>query len=201
MVVFDATTLMLAIRPESGRPIDSETGEPIEHAAERIAFLIAEMDKSKTKIGIPTPALSEVLVRAGSGAPKIVERIGQLSVFQVLNFDEMSAIEVAMMTKVALDSGDKRDGSDEVWAKIKYDRQIIGIARRARATAIYTDDRGLRNTAVRSGFTVIRLADLQLPPEKAQGELPLIAAEPEADIQGLEEIDEVRQIEAGQPTA
>lgn len=59
----------------------------------------------------------------------------------------------------------------DVWNKIKYDRQIVAIAKVNQATAIYTDDAGLRNTARRIGIAVVGVADMLLPPAKAQIEL------------------------------
>lgn len=47
MVVFDATMLMLLIRPDSGRPIDSTTGEAISHVSERIAHFVEQSEKTK----------------------------------------------------------------------------------------------------------------------------------------------------------
>jgi hypothetical protein len=106
MVVFDATMLMLLIRPESGRPIDSATGKPIDHVSERIAHFVEQRDKAKTRIGVPTPALSEVLVRSGASAVKVVEKIKEFAVFEILPFDELGAIELAIMTRNAIDAGD-----------------------------------------------------------------------------------------------
>lgn len=63
MVVIDATTLLLLLRPDSGRPIDSNTGLPVTEVRDRIEFLIATLEKEKSKLIVPTPALSEVLVR------------------------------------------------------------------------------------------------------------------------------------------
>jgi hypothetical protein len=199
MVVFDATMLMLLINPECGCPLDSSTGKPIEHAKERIEFLIKALEKSKTKIGIPTPALSEALVKAGSSRLQFVEKIGEFSVFEALAFDQLSAIEVAAMTKSALDSGDKKAGSSDIWSKVKYDRQIVAIARVRNATAIYTDDGGLRNLATASGLPVVCLADLEIPPEKAQGELPLQPPTERSDDAILDEIEDIREAEAGNP--
>lgn len=197
MVVFDATMLMLAVRPESGRPIDPTTGKPVEHVRERIDFLIGELGKSKAKIGIPTPALSEVLVRSGNGAKNLVSKINEFSVFQILMFDEISAIEVALMTRSSIDAGDKKDGSLEVWNKIKYDRQIVAIARVNQAAAIYTDDTGLRNTAQRVGIPVVGLADMLLPPAKAQIEIAFPEPGPIEvdDAEALAEIDDAARVE------
>ena len=195
MVVFDATMMMLLIRPESGRPLDSTTGEAVAHVQERIAHFVAQNDKTKVRIGLPTPALSEVLVRSGADAIRVVEKIKEFSVFEILPFDELSAIEVAILTRNALDSGDKKSGSIETWNKVKYDRQIIAIARVRQATAIYTDDRGLRNLATQLCIQVIGIAGIELPPETAQGTLPLEQPSDPSEEPSLEEIEAARDAE------
>jgi hypothetical protein len=83
----------------------------------------------------PKPRLADI---------QIVEKIKEFQVFEILPFDELSAIEV------------------------KYDRQIVAIARVRQATAIYTDDAALRNIAALLDLNVVGIADLELPPEKAQ---------------------------------
>jgi hypothetical protein len=92
------------------------------------------------EIIIPTPALSELLVRAGDDMQSLVNMLQKSAVFHIVPFDTLAAIEVAAMTQRAIDNGDKRGGVDCSWAKIKYDRQIIAIAKVHRATAIYSDD-------------------------------------------------------------
>jgi hypothetical protein len=198
MVVLDATMLTLLINPDSGVPLDSATNKPVESIKERIAHFVEQHEKAKTKIGIPTPALSEVLVRAGSAAVATVEKIKSFAVFEILPFDEICAIEVALMTKNAIDQGTKKSGSDEPWAKVKYDRQIMAIARVRRATAIYTDDKNLKALAISLGVAAISISDLPLPPEKAQQELPFRPEQEPSNIPTLDEIEELRNAEAAQ---
>ncbi len=187
MVVIDAAMLLLLLRPESGAPIDSHTGKPVAEVKEGIDFLVMELEKSRTKLIVPTPALSEVLVRASlSDAPRIVEEINKASVFEIKPFDALAAIEVAAMTRTALGEGDKKAGSSETWAKVKYDRQIIAIAKVAQANVIYSDDLGLRAIAQKAGIAVIGLAELPLPPRNAQGELELVIA-PENEQRSADE--------------
>lgn len=61
---------------------------------------------------------------------------------------------------------------DETKAKVKYDRQIIGIAKVHQADAIYSDDRGLRTKAEAEGIRVIGLLEIALPPEEPQSKFP-----------------------------
>ena len=199
MVVFDATMLMLLIRPESGCPLDSATGLPVDSVGERIAHLIEQHEKNKIRIGIPTPALSEVLVRTGSSAVQTVEKIKEFSIFEILPFDELSAIEVALMTRAAIDAGDKKSTSLEPWDKIKYDRQIVAIAKVRQASAVYSDDKGLRKFAERISLPVYGVGDLPLPPVKAQHEMLLTPPQETPDEPSLDEIEEARSAEAKQP--
>lgn len=182
MVVFDATMLLLFLRPSSGQPVDS-TGAPIAQVQQRIAHLLQRLERARTRIVIPTPALSEVLVRAGAAAPQIVETLNRSAVFKIVPFDALAAIEAAIMTRAAIDSGDKRAGSDATWAKIKFDRQIVAIAKVIRATAIYSDDSDVRTIGAAQDITVIGLAELPLPPENPQIQLQLVPPSTAAQVE------------------
>lgn len=184
MVVFDATILLALLQPDGQPPRDPTTNLPVDRFRERIDFLVATLDKDRRKIIIPTPALSEILVRAGTAGPDYLSQITSSSVFRPVPFDLRAAVEVAAMTREALDSGDKRGGSDEPWAKIKYDWQIVAIAKTEGATIIYSDDRGIYNIGVRNKLTVIKTAQLPLPPECPQGELGFEKRDDDTDDNG-----------------
>jgi hypothetical protein len=116
----------------------------------------------------------EALVRAGPAASQqIIEHLQRYNVFRIEAFDARAAVEVAAMTRKALDSGRKRGQSAATWAKVKYDRQIVAIAKVCGAATIYSDDGDVRTLAKTVKIDVIGLADLPLPPEKAQIEMDL----------------------------
>lgn len=172
MVVIDATIILLLLRPGILVPLGSD-GVAIEHPKERIEHLVSELERAKTKIIIPTPALSEVLVRAVA-SQQIVDRLSKHAAFSIEPFDTRATIEVAAMTREELDSGNgKRGGSAAVWAKVKYDRQIVAIAKVNSASTIYSDDGDIKRIASRSKITVKGLADLPLPDSAAQYTLAL----------------------------
>jgi hypothetical protein len=175
MVVLDATMLMLLFRPDVPGPKVDSLGRPIDHVKERIDYLVQTLDAAGSRIIIPTPALSEILVRASpEETQQIIERIHKFKVFGIEPFDTRSAIEVAAMTRAALDGGNKKIGSQSAWVKIKYDRQIVAIARVVGATEIFSDDKNIKTIAKEVGIPVRGLAEIALPPEKAQGELELV---------------------------
>lgn len=168
----DADILLMLFMPEVPPPADPKTQKPVDRAKERIEHLIATLDKERKKIIIPTPALSEFLARAGRAAPKILEQLNDSARFKIVPFDERAAVEAAIATYEAHQAGDKKDGSQSPWSKIKFDRQIVAIAKIEGAEVIYSDDDDVRRFAKKCGIKVIGVSELPLPPPK-QELLPL----------------------------
>jgi hypothetical protein len=173
MVVFDATMLSLLLRSGAKPPLDSATGKPVQYAEVRIAHLVEQLEKSRTIVIIPTPALTEILIKAGAVGPTIVSRIQKSSVLRIQAFDSRAALELAQMTNALASVSDKRAAIDAPWSKIKFDRQIVAIAKVNAATAIYTDDEKLIAFAKLHDIPCIQTADLPIPDSARQPELPL----------------------------
>lgn len=173
MVVIDATFLLLLLYPDAGVPNDSQ-GNPILDARARIEFLFQRLADSRMRVVVPTPALSEVLVRAGAAASqRIVDQLQRHSTIRIESFDDRAAIEVASMTRDFLRQGSKKGQSSSVWAKVKYDRQIVAIAKVNSASEIYSDDGDIQALGKAVGIKVIGLGDIPLPPSDAQLNLVL----------------------------
>jgi predicted nucleic acid-binding protein len=164
-VALDADILLLLLNPEAKPPKDPATNELVERAKERIEFLVAKLANAKTKIVIPTPVLSEILIKAGLAGPKYIDILRQHSQFKIASFDERSAIECAAQLADAKSQGDKKAGSASTWAKVKFDRQIVAIAVVNGVERIYSSDEDIEKYAVASGLQVTKLWQLPLPPE------------------------------------
>ena len=63
MVVIDSTNLLLMLRPDT--PVPHGPDGPVDRPKERIEYLVQRLSRDKSKIIIPTPVLSEALVKAG----------------------------------------------------------------------------------------------------------------------------------------
>ena len=173
MVVFDTTVALLAFRPGSPPPGDPATGRPIEHADARVSELLERLGKARTRIVIPAPALCELLIRAEGDVTELVAQLSRSATFRVEPFDTRASIELALMTRGAMSSRDKREGVDAPYNKVRFDRQIVAIAKVSGAKTVYSDDRGLRTFAERQGLEVVGIADLPIPQAVREPPLPL----------------------------
>jgi rRNA-processing protein FCF1 len=173
MVVLDTTTLLLLIEPTAKPPNDPKTNKPVERARERIEFLLESLSQAKTQVFIPTPVLSELLVGAGNAKNQYLAEIQGSGALTIAPFDVKAAVELSFL----LDGDGKRQkvrlSQHETRAKLKFDRQIVAIAKANKVTVIYSDDGTLCTVARANGLRAIYTWDLPLPPQKAQQDLPL----------------------------
>lgn len=176
MVVFDTSVLLLVLDPSTDPPLDPATKAPLQKASERIEYLIDTLNNDKETIIIPTPVLSEIMVYAGAAGPKWLQYFNNTAVFRIASFDQKAAIEAALSIKDSLDRGGlKIDASDSSVSrgKVKFDRQIVAIAKAEGAEAIYSDDDDVVKYARNIGLRAYRTADLDPPPEDPQQSLGL----------------------------
>ncbi|MGH6677502.1 MAG: PIN domain-containing protein [Bradyrhizobium sp.] len=155
-VVFDSSFLIPLLDPQV---------KGIGQVDAKLQHLIAILDKQKDIVIVPTPALSETLIGAGDAAPQYLEILNKTSRFRVAAFGARAAVEAAARHREAVQGGDKKEGS-ESWAKVKFDRQIIAIAKVEGAERIYSEDADIHRHGKAEGLKVIRLRDLDDSPAK-----------------------------------
>ncbi|WP_158808721.1 hypothetical protein [Beijerinckia sp. L45] len=175
-VALDASMLILLFDAHAKAPVDASTGVVVSHAQERLRHFLNTYSRPKgSQIIIPTPALSEFLVRAKP--EHIPEYLGQLQRIRgchIAPFSSRAAIELAEMLRALLSEGGRlRKLESETRAKAKFDQQIVAIAKVEGATTIYSDDVGLKNFAARFAIETIGIAQLPLSPDSARGSLTL----------------------------
>lgn len=121
---------------------------------------------------IPAPVLTEVLCLARSAQARLVQAL-QRDPFMVVPFDTRAAIECADLLAFHFGQKSKQKGVPGARAKIKFDRQIVAIARANGASEVFSDDDDVRKEAVRVGLKVTRSFDLPRDPATAQGRIDL----------------------------
>lgn len=167
-VVFDSSTLLLVLQPTATPPIDPSTGKPVEHAVERVEHLIRQLSKTKAKVLIPTPVLSEVLVHAGAASTQYLTLLNQPP-FRVIPFDTRAAINCAEAIRNFKLKGQPGSARN----KLKFDRQIVSMAQVENVDALYSDDADVFRFGQQVGVKVVRTYELPRDPDAAQGKLDL----------------------------
>lgn len=71
-VLFDTSILLLAMHPDASPPIDPATQQAVEHAKQRVDYLIRKLSKAHKKVVIPSTVLSDILVHAGKSSNEYV---------------------------------------------------------------------------------------------------------------------------------
>lgn len=171
MVVFDANFLIYFLDPKIKGGVGSNP---------RIDHLVDTIQKTGERIVVPTPALSELLVKADDAGPKYLEIIARSKFFRVAEFGERAAVEAAALTRNAIEGGSKFGATPEAdWPKVKFDRQIVAISRVVGARTIYTNDHQLAKHARAADLEAITLDELPEPPVPPQIEMQLDPIEPE----------------------
>jgi len=166
ILTLDNSSLTLLINPGANPPVDPATGTPLKYAKERVEGLVEGLT-AQDRLIIPTPVLAEVMVEAGEGAPEIIDKLQTLARIQILPFDTRAAVELAVMTREAIQAGSKKGSSSAPWNKVKFDRQIIAISRVASADAIYSDDEEFCKFAQSVGMATRSTWELPVPQRTA----------------------------------
>jgi hypothetical protein len=166
MVAMDAGFLGLLLHPNAKPPNDPATKKPLLSAPERIEKLVEELHGLHERVILPTPALCEFLVLAGKDAQQYLYELSIQPGFYIRPFDQMAAIELAAMESLARGKGSKRSpaGAAIPWQKVKFDRQIVAIAKVHQAHTLYSDDGDVKAIAEDAGIKVIPCWELPLPP-------------------------------------
>ena len=162
MVAFDSTFLTFLFIPNS--PCETE------RAKERIDYLIGSLQGSGERIVIPSFALAELLIGVGTPRSQILQELTHSPKFLIAPFGSKEALELALLAEsVHKRSGKKKGDTGGTWAKVKFDWQIVTIAKAQNASTIYSEDHDIKKLASLMEITVKSVADLALPPEPYSG--------------------------------
>ena len=185
-VVFDAMNLIRLLGPEStDAPIDPSTGKEVDRYQDRLSFYVQTLSNEGERVIVPTPALAELLVGAGEAGPDYLAILNNTAAFEIAPFDQMAAVEAALIETMARAEGDKRGGvAESPWQKVKFDRQIVAIARALRVAAICSDDTDLAKHARRMTIRIVHSWNLPLPAEDLQ--LDIFNRQPSDDEEDVE---------------
>lgn len=157
-VAFDSTYLIDLFSPK----LAGDRRAALDH-------LIHDLSKARVRILIPSPCLTELLIRAGKARDQYVQRLGNASSFEVIPFDRRAATECALLLEDAWDSKSQRDITR---TKFKFDWMIVASAASRGVQKIYTDDDDILRCAAQVGIQAIAQKNLMVPSESRQLRIP-----------------------------
>lgn len=110
MKVLD-TTCLSALFVSGATVCRKGTTIPIKYAKERLELLVNTIARNHEQVIIPTPVLSELLVRTPPDkVSNLIDQLNSSIWFRVESFDAAAAIELGTRTAKAIAQGDKREG-------------------------------------------------------------------------------------------
>lgn len=129
MECFDSTFLTFLFVPNARCAVD--------RAKERIDDLVGRIHGSGDRILVPDPALAELLLAVGHSRRDILNLISRNPKFLLAPFDTRAALELSLMAEsIQRKAGKKKGESGGTWAKVKFDWQIVAIAKVCRVPTI-----------------------------------------------------------------
>jgi predicted nucleic acid-binding protein len=153
-VVFDSTFLIDLLNPK----IAGDQRAALDH-------LVNSLSQTRTRILIPSPCLTELLIRAGKARDEYVQKLSNTASFEVIAFDRRAATECALLLEEAWD---KKTQSAISRTKFKYDWMIVSCAASRGASKIYSDDGDIARCAKQVNIETIAQKNLVVPAESRQ---------------------------------
>ena len=157
MVVFDSSFLIDLFNPKL-------------QGDQRLALdqLIAELSQARTRVLIPAPCITELLVYAGTAVSDYNDLLNRSPVFEVIPFDRRAATDCASLLA---DAWAKKQHREVTHTKFKYDWMVTACATSRGVKTVYSDDADIAACAKAVGIRVVRQADLLDPSNAAQPRL------------------------------
>lgn len=172
IVVLDSSILISAFDPSAAPAPDLE-GKAVSYAVERIQYFVDSSAHHDRQILLPTPVIAELLSASNVEEDALTEALIGNSAFLIAGYDQRAAIINAQMNKNATASGNLKAGSEQPRQIVKFDRQILAIAKLHGASAVYCGDKNMAAHARHYGLSPLCAVDMELPPEIIQPDLLL----------------------------
>jgi predicted nucleic acid-binding protein len=157
-VAFDSTYLIDLFNPK----IAGNRRAALDH-------LVQGLSKSRIRILIPSPCLTELLIQAGKARDEYVQKLGNSSTFEVIPFDRRAATECALLLAEAWDSKTQRNITH---TKFKFDWMIVACAASRGVKQIYSDDDDIARCSAQVSIQTVAQKNLPVPSDSLQLRIP-----------------------------
>ena len=140
---------------------DPNNGDIVKDINLRAEALVGYISNGKGTVIIPAPVLAEYLI--GIDKEHQITHINMIngkSCFEIYSFDEIAAYECANLPTL---QELKQLDLNLIASKIKFDRQIVSIAKASNIDEVWTHDKNIFEICKREGIVVKSLADISVP--------------------------------------
>lgn len=164
-IVIDTNILIQLMAEGQCDPLtDPKTDQTLDSCDRRALALLEYIESKNGQVLIPAPCLAEILIGfAKEDHVEVVEHLSSYGCIEFAPFEEIAATECAALINPAelkqMKNGDTK-------SKLRFDRQIISIAKASGADEIWSHDKNLLAVAEQQGLTVKSLADITPKPEQ-----------------------------------
>jgi hypothetical protein len=162
--LFDTT--FMALLTDDITPAPAPPPGVHDTARDRLTYLLETLDDEHIDLVVPTPVLAEMLSFGPLDIPAALAVLKGLSRLRIEAFGERAAFECALMLR-----GTGRGRGPK--AKIKFDHQIVAIAKVVGADVVYSDDDDVQKLCQRERLLCFGVWDLPPRPVDPQSKLPL----------------------------
>ncbi|MGG2139933.1 type II toxin-antitoxin system VapC family toxin [Symbiopectobacterium sp. RP] len=136
----------------------------IENLELRSRALLEHIERQGGTIAIPAPVLAEYLLGIDGERNKHahVERISSMNCFEIIPFEELAAVECSLLPSIQeFKQFSKQINSNQTANKIRFDRQIISIAKANGITEIWSSDGEVIKKGKEAGIDVKSISEIQ----------------------------------------
>src|SRR5689334_19642189 len=151
LAVFDSTFLALLTDGRAAAP-EPPPGTQ-DTARERLAYLLETLDDERTGVVVPTPVLAELLCFERVNPEAALNMLKGIARIRPEPFGEKAAVECALMLR-------RTGRGTGARTKVKFDHQIVAIAKAVGADVVYSDDKGVQALCERESLPCFGVWDL-----------------------------------------
>lgn len=159
--------------------IDDATGDIFDDKNSIIKFPRERLEHfistNRAEIVLPTPVLTELLWVSSIEKNYLMEYLANNAAFILAPYDQRASIIHADVELPNIRNKNKVAGRSDVTAnRLKFDRQILSIAKRYSVDYMVTTDSGMVKDAIRYDVITKCISTMEFPPDIRQPSLSLV---------------------------
>lgn len=163
-VLFDTDYLMYLLTDPSRYASlkDPNLPDDVANLQRKIECLLERLKEEKAKVIIPTPVLAELCAQFGDKLTEVLGILESQRRFDIADYDKLAAVETGLSMRAG--GSRKKSLTRSQWHKVKFDRQIVAIAKVNGVDTVYSNDSQVCRWSREAGLKAVSVIELDNPP-------------------------------------